>query len=247
VLDLALGSDARARVPELAEGRRRVLVVNAKGGRGKTTIATNLAVFYANMGASTALVDHDPQGSATHWLDTRGAHLPKIVGIAAWKPPEAGVTRTFQMRAALAARRVVLDTPAAVTTADLTRLLPETDRILIPVLPSSIDIRAGTRFIGNLLLDRTFRHNPLPVTVIANRVRQNTLIFRKLERFLRSLDIPFVAIFRDTQLYVHAAEAGEGVFDSRRRDGERERAAFLRLAHWIETPAAVRHAPGRQA
>ncbi len=239
MLERALGGDARAKVPAIAPERRTIVVLNAKGGCGKTTLATNLATFYANAGVSTALVDHDPQGSSTHWLEARGANLPRLAGVAAWRH-QGPVTRTFLMRDAKEARRVVHDTPAAVGSAELARLLPEADRIVVPVLPSSIDIRAGARFLGAVLLDPSFRRRRPPITVVANRVRQNTLVFKKLERFLATLEIPFVATFRDTQLYVHAAERGEGLFDSRRREGERERESLLRLATWIEQAPAPR-------
>ena len=59
---------------------RHILVTNAKGGCGKSTIATNLAAYYASEGFETALADYDPQGSALAWLDERaedyGARSP---------------------------------------------------------------------------------------------------------------------------------------------------------------------------
>ena len=47
---------------------RTILVLNSKGGSGKTTIATNLAGYYASSGAAVALADFDPQGSSLDWL-----------------------------------------------------------------------------------------------------------------------------------------------------------------------------------
>jgi len=232
---------SRRSLPELAPEQRRVLVVNAKGGCGKTTLTTNLAALYASMEVSTALVDHDPQGSASQWLKARAESRPAIQGIAPWKHTgDASTTRSFQMRLAFDARRVVIDTPAALSASDFGRWLGEADRIVIPVLPSAIDIKAGARFIGDLLLDRHYRNKPVPLAVVANRVRRNTLVFQKLERFLVSLRIPFVATFRDLQGYVRAAESGDGLFELARGGDDTEWASFAELIHWVEAPANPR-------
>ena len=50
---------------------RHILVTNSKGGCGKSTIATNLAAYYADEGYATVLADYDPQGSALSWLHER--------------------------------------------------------------------------------------------------------------------------------------------------------------------------------
>lgn len=232
---------SKRNLPELAPAQRRILVVNAKGGCGKTTLTTNLAALYASMKVETALVDHDPQGSASQWLKARAESHPAIQGIAPWKhTADASTTRSFQMRLAFDARRVVIDTPAALSASDFGRWLGEADRIVIPVLPSAIDIKAGARFIGDLLLDRHYRNKPMPLAVVANRVRRNTLVFHKLERFLVSLRIPFVATFRDLQGYVRAAESGDGLFELSRGGDDMEWASFVDLISWIESPANTR-------
>ena len=51
-----------------APNLRKIVVLNPKGGSGKSTIATNLAAYYAWSGRSVALMDHDPQGSSMRWL-----------------------------------------------------------------------------------------------------------------------------------------------------------------------------------
>ena len=62
---------------------RSILVANPKGGSGKTTLATNIAVFYALRGQKVALVDYDPQASSMDWLEARPDHRPAIAGIDA--------------------------------------------------------------------------------------------------------------------------------------------------------------------
>ena len=235
----------RAGFPKLAEGRLTILVVNAKGGSGKTTVAANLAAAYAHHGVSVALVDHDPQASATHWLAARAEARPPIVGVEAHRT-SAGVTRAFLMRDALHARRVIVDTPAAVARGQLGQWLADADRVIVPVLPSGIDIKAASRFVGILLLEPAMRARRVPVAVVANRVRRNTLVFDRLQRFLDSLRIPFVTTLRDTQNFVRGTETGDGVFDLSlpRVTGDRE--ALVGLVRWIEAPPRRRGAAGRR-
>lgn len=231
---------APPRPPVLADRRLRILVMNAKGGSGKTTLASNLAVCYAHLGVETALVDHDPQGSATHWLKARPKTRPPIASVEGFRVNEPGTTRSFILGPALRARRVILDTPAALLPTQMGQWLGEADRIVIPVLPSSIDIKAATRFIGALLVDGQFRHRRIPLAVVANRARRNTLGFDKLRRFLNSLGIPFVTTLRDTQNYVRCTETGEGIFDDHTQRVADDREALLELMTWLESPGERR-------
>jgi chromosome partitioning protein len=232
---------AGAGFPELVAGQSNILVVNAKGGSGKTTLATNLAAAYARHGVEVALVDHDPQASATYWLACRDEARAPIIGVEAHRSGPA-VTRTFLMRDAMHARRIVVDTPASLAPGQLGQWLREADRVIVPVLPSGIDIRAASRFIGALLLDSTMRARRVPLAVVANRVRRNTLVFEKLRRFLGSLRIPFVTTLRDTQNFVRGTETGDGIFDISMPQVAGDREALLALVRWLETPASR---PGR--
>ena len=114
-------------------------------------------------------------------------------------------------------------------------LLRGVDTILVPLLPSSIDIRAGARFINQLHAHRSYRLNPVPVGVIANRVRQNTTTHAKLLQFLDRINVPTVATFRDSALYTRLAEEGTGIFDDvADAAAEREALEWSRLLHWID-------------
>jgi len=219
----------------------RILVVNGKGGCGKTTIATNLAAAYARLGYSVALTDHDAQASSTHWLEQRAAPLPSIHLIAAHQRTAMYTTRSFQQRMPTDVERIIIDTPSAVSDRDLDALLHTIDAILVPLLPSSIDMRAGERFIAQLLNHRAYRARPAPVGIIANRVRQNTRTHTKLTQFLACLDVPTVATFRDNALYTRLAEDGTGVFDDMSDpSAEREAHEWSKLMHWIDAVTAAR-------
>lgn len=199
----------------------RIMVANAKGGCGKTTMATNLASYFTRHGEITALIDYDPQGSSMDWLQARAEEMPEINGIAAFQrhAPSAS-TRSWSLRVPVNTSRVILDTPAGLSGNELSDLIQLADLIVIPVIPSAIDIRAATGFIRDVMLSYAYRRNPKPIAVVANRVRKNTIIYAKLERFLNSLQIPFVAAFRDTQFYVRASEHGLGLIDFDQRDAK---------------------------
>lgn len=190
----------------------RLLVANAKGGSGKTTITTNIASYLVNEGNSVAIIDHDPQGSSSQWVKERNESLKSISCVEAFKKNDHS-TRSFQLNVAQGTRFIISDTPAGVAGVNLSEHIRHCDAILIPIVPSAIDIRAATSFIKDVLLCPGFRRNPKPIAVIANRVKRNTVGYSKLEIFLRSLNIPFVATIRDTQRYVRAAEVGMGLYD----------------------------------
>ncbi|GAA6134658.1 ParA family protein [Oceaniserpentilla sp. 4NH20-0058] len=192
---------------------KRILIANAKGGCGKTTLATNAASYFAKYGNKVAMIDHDPQGSSVQWITARSNGLPAIYSVAAFRKDGSLTTRSFQLKVPLNTNYIIIDTPAGVTGNVLSDHLRHCDVILIPVVPSVIDIRAATNFIKEVLLSPGFRIKPKPIAVIANRVKRNTLGYNKLEVFLNSLNIPFITSIRDTQQYVRASEFGMGVFD----------------------------------
>lgn len=214
---------------------QRILILNSKGGCGKTTMATNLASYYASHDIATALLDFDPQGSSIRWLNLRPQSKPNIYGVhVASRKNNTGVTRSFQMRVPPETKCMIIDAPAGVTGNELQDLIGYVDTIIIPVLPSSIDIHAVTRFIEELLLFGKVRQKGLNLAVVANRVKKNTLTYRSLERFLKSLKLPFVTTFRDTQNYVHAAERGIGIHEMWDKRTDSDKAQWRPLVRWLE-------------
>ncbi len=184
---------------------RSIMVLNAKGGSGKSTIATNLASYYAwEQELNVVLADFDPQGSSMAWLKARDEKWPAIHGIAAWQEP---------LRPPKDTDIVIMDTPARVKGKELTNLVRRVETIIVPVLPSPIDIRAAADFMKELLTTGKVSRKETKVAVIANRVRENTLIYHSLQAFLKSLKIPFVTTLRDTQNYIRAEERGVGIFE----------------------------------
>jgi chromosome partitioning protein len=188
----------------------KVLVLNPKGGCGKSTLATNLAAFYAQRSPAPAIMDYDPQGSSMAWLERRPDGLPEIHGIAAFKN-SMQATRSWQLRVPNETDNLLIDSPAGVDHQDLRELTRDATSILVPVLPSSMDTHAASRCIADLLLVAKVDRRDRKLAVVANRTRKNTKSFAKLMRFLDSLGIPIIAVLRDSQNFVRAAELGLGL------------------------------------
>ncbi len=218
---------------------KSVMLLNPKGGCGKTTLATNLAGYFAGTGIKTALMDFDPQKSSLEWLkQRRQLNLPGIQGIDASTPAQ-GMTRSWQLRTEPGTQLLIIDTPAAFDRTQLLDYVSRADLILIPVMPSHIDIRAGARFIKDLLLIAKIRSHNKPVGLIANRTRVHTKILDKLERFLIQLDIPLLAKLRDTQNYIRAMERGACIHDSSGATLKRDRLDWDALINWLCESGAI--------
>jgi chromosome partitioning protein len=210
-----------------------ILVLNNKGGSGKTTVATNLASHYASKGLRCALLDLDRQRSSLNWLDQRPDWRPTIEAGSGWD----------RRRFAPGTNRVVIDAPAQIQAGELRQLLNRVQLVLVPVLPSPIDIRAATDFIARLLVEGRLRNRQRRIGIIANRLRERTRVSDRLLRFLDSLSIPLVACLRDSQNYLHAAERGIGVFEMESALVRRDLDQWQPLTDWLERRGTELAAP----
>lgn len=220
----------------MAEDLKRIVVMNSKGGCGKTTIATNLASCYARHGFHTALFDYDPQGSSMRWLRSRDDSAPGIYGVVAHRSSTNNTkTRSWQLRLPIGTQRVIIDTPAGIRETELLGHVQNIDEIIIPVLPSPIDIHSTADFIRDLLLIGKLRASNTRVNIITNRVKANTISFQALMRFLNTLKIPVIAQIKDTQNYVHAAEKGLGIHELNKKQLEDDKRLWDKVLKQLET------------
>jgi chromosome partitioning protein len=187
----------------------KIVILNPKGGCGKTTLAINLASYFALRGPTPTLIDCDPNGYTEQWLERRPPGCRKIKGIASDEFVMHG-NRNWLFRTPKAAGAVIIDTPAAIGRREISELTYDADCILVPILPSTFDVQVTTNFIAELLLLTDF---DLPVAVVANRTRQNTRSLEMLMRILANLETPTIAVLRDSQNYVHAAAHGLGIYE----------------------------------
>jgi chromosome partitioning protein len=214
---------------------QRIVVLNPKGGSGKTTIAINLASYLASCGQRPVLIDFDPQGSSVRWVKKRKPAQAPIHVIAGFEK-DTRTTRAFQLRPPDNTTHVIVDTPAALSAPQLPDMVRDAAKIIVPVLPSDIDIHTCSRCIRDLLLVAKIRREDDRIGVIANRVRRNTLTYQSLIRFLHTLGIPIVATLRDSQNYVRAAELGVGVHEMKSYVAHDDVEQWAPLVEWLARP-----------
>jgi chromosome partitioning protein len=205
---------------------RHILVLNAKGGSGKSTIATNLASYFAQAGEDVVLADYDPQGSSLAWLEARSAAKAPIKGVAGFKEP---------VRSSKGSGYMIIDSPAAIHGRELSNLLRRAETVLIPVLPSPIDMRAAKQFIEAIKSSGQVAGKKTKVGLIANRVKELTNIYAELEDFLSKQRIPVLSHLRESMNYVRAAESGLGVFEMAPYATQVDREQWEPILSWLKS------------
>jgi chromosome partitioning protein len=97
-----------------------------------------------------------------------------------------------------------------------------------------MDIHAASRCIADLLLVAKVDRRDRKLAVVANRTRKNTRSFSKLMRFLDSLGIPIIAVLRDSQNFVHAAEQGLGLCEMQPSRVKADLAEMEKIVTWLD-------------
>ena len=217
----------------------RIMLLNPKGGCGKTTIATSLASYFAASGLRTAVEDHDSQGSSTRWLNARPVDAASIHGVEAFRAAR-GVTRSWQMRLPADVARVVIDTAAGLDATLVPEFVQRADFVVVPVLPSRIDMDAAQDFLELLARAPALRQGKRRVALVANRLRGNRRLVRELKSFLAEQPFPFIASFRDSNNYERAAELGVGIHDLDARRTVTDRDQWRPLLAWLDGSGLTR-------
>jgi len=203
---------------------RTILIANTKGGSGKTTLATNLAGYFASKGRRVVLSDLDRQQSALDWLKRRQKSLPRIQGYDG----RGQQSRDFN------AEWMVIDSPAGLHGEKITEAIKQADWVLVPVQASVFDIGATSDFLEALREEKTIRKERAFVAMVGTRVDVRARSINTLNVFLQNTGFPVLAYLRNAQLYVHAAEQGASLFDLRPSLIARDMEQWEPLLKWLE-------------
>lgn len=182
-----------------------VAVANAKGGCGKTTIATHLAAHFARQGYRTALADLDRQESAKAWLARRPEQAARIAAADPGEDLDADLGRKTD--------RLVIDSVAAMAAKRVEKVVKRADLIVIPTAASAFDEDGVRLFVRQIEDLKPIRKNRRAVAFVANRVRPRARATTRLAAFLEEIDFPQIAALRESQIYVDLAADGLTLMD----------------------------------
>ncbi len=215
---------------------RKILVFNPKGGCGKSTLATQIAAYFALKGKKVALADLDPQKSSQDWLSRRPEtaaliHSAKISGGSIKAPKKTDM--------------VIIDPPAAVHGKRMANVVKISETLVIPMMASEIDIRAAERFMEELMSLSKLIRRKIKLATVANRVREDTMSAAKLDYFLNHVKLPdgrklpFITMLRNSQNYVKAAEKGLSIFEFAPAKTLYDREQWRPLMSWLSSKRSI--------
>ena len=201
-----------------------VVVANPKGGVGKSTLATNIAGYFASKGRTVMLGDADRQQSSRLWLGLRPPGARPITGWAIGenklaKPPR-GTTH------------VVLDTPAGLHGKELKQVVEIADKVVVPLQPSIFDIFATRQFLDELA--QLHKQSKKNIGIVGMRVDPRTIASDKLHEFVDTLGLPVIGYLRSTQNYIHLAARGLTVFDVAPGRVEKDLEQWATICRWLD-------------
>ena len=206
---------------------KNILIANSKGGSGKTTLATNLAGYFASIGKRVMLNDLDRQQSSARWLERRPAVMPIIQSYNSrnkvqFKEPEW----------------IITDSPAGFRDEKLADAVKQADCVIVPIQPSAFDIGATSDFLDRLAEEKAIRKNKTFVALVGMRVNNRTHAAAGLADFMEQTGFPVLTYLRNAQVYATAAELGVSLFDMRPSFVAHDIEQWTPLLDWVTDATA---------
>jgi chromosome partitioning protein len=184
-----------------------ITIAQAKGGVGKTTLAVSLAGELSRRGCDVALVDSDPQRSASQWAEPGNLHFPVYeIGLATETVANwANTVRDIR------AECLVIDT--APSARELGASIALADLILVPCTASGLDLEATQRTLAIIEAVRDRRTRPIRVILVPNRIDRRTLEGQQLYEELQSFGETVSGPIANRSAFVRSFTTGESVCD----------------------------------
>lgn len=202
---------------------KNILIANSKGGSGKTTLATNLAGYFASLGKRVMLNDLDRQQSSARWLERRPAVMPII--------------QSYNSRNKLQFKEpewIITDSPAGFRDEKLADAVKQADCVIVPIQPSAFDIGATSDFLDRLAEEKAIRKNKTFVALVGMRVNNRTHAAAGLADFMEQTGFPVLTYLRNAQVYATAAELGVSLFDMRPSFVAQDIEQWVPLLDWVK-------------
>lgn len=201
-----------------------IVVVNPKGGVGKSTLSTQIAGYFAANRQRVMLGDVDRQQSCKLWLSLREATQNPI---ASWE-----VDRDEIAKPPKGVSHVVLDTPAGLHGKRLKDILKLAHKVVVPLQPSVFDIFATKDFLDEL--SQSSQAAKTQIGIVGMRVDERTRAAEQLRTFVESTGLPVLSYLRSTQNYVQLAARGLTLFDLPAQRVARDLAQWQPICTWLD-------------
>ncbi len=203
-----------------------IAVINRKGGSGKSTMATHLAAWLAREGASVMLGDIDRQQSTRTWLKRRSPTLPII---APWAIDQRNV-----LKVPAGVTHVVLDTPGGLHGFELAKVVMAAHAILLPVCNSVFDRESAAACIAELMALPRLASGRCKLGVVGMRIDARTHAAQTLRVWAQDLNLPFLGVLRETQIYVRSLDNGQTIFDMRSTAVQADLDQWQPILQWLQ-------------
>jgi chromosome partitioning protein len=201
---------------------KNILIANSKGGSGKTTLATNLAGYFASIGGNVLLSDLDRQLSSSNWAQRRPPEMPII---HAHNPRAKSPSLNYDW--------IITDSPAGFRDEKLSDAIKQADCVIVPIQPSAFDIGATREFLDLLAEEKAIRKNKTFVALVGMRVNSRTNAAAGLADFMEQTGFPILTYLRNAQVYATAAELGVSLFDMRPSLVTQDIEQWAPLIEWV--------------
>ena len=206
-----------------------VAVLNQKGGSGKTTLSTNLAVSLSRRGHKTLLVDTDPQGSARDWNEAAGDPLVPVIGL-----DRESLGKDLQALELTAYDYVLIDGAAKITRLSAAAI-KAADAVLIPLQPSPYDVWACAELVELIKTRQEITGGEPKTAFIVTLAVNNTELANDVADALSGYDLPlFKSRINKRTDYPKSAASGHSIFETRNKIAIEEMNAFTdEFLSWI--------------